>query len=245
MSRTGFQALAGTSLGVRHDFGPASLTVTTERGAIHHSSIRHKDERELYSLHSATVDRKVGPSRFSLGVSQLKEDSTVLGARFSTAFSSGGATSTFLDSSASLDLGRGWATMGSYRRGWTSLSGTSGMVDKGRLATEAFAFDLSKTGLFTTGDKFAFRFMQPLRVRNGGLDMNLPAAYDYATGTTRFDQRFFSLAPKGRELDYEIAYGFGLLGGYFDVNAFIRSDPGHIEAMPTDRGAAFRFTIRQ
>jgi hypothetical protein len=244
LSRTGFNALAGTSLGIRHDFGAASLTVTSERGEIHHSTFREGD-REGYSLQSAAIDRKLGSGRFSLGVSQLREDRTVLGARFSSAFGSGGATSTFVDASAALHLGRGWGTMASYRLGWTSLSGSSGMVDKGRLASNAFAFDLSKTNLLMTGDKFAVRFMQPLRIRNGGLAMNLPAAYDYATGETRFDQRFFSLAPRGRELDYEIAYGVGLLGGYFDVNAFIRTDPGHIEAMPTDRGAAFRFTVRQ
>jgi hypothetical protein len=35
------------------------------------------------------------------------------------------------------------------------------------------------------------------------------------------------------------------LGGYLDLNAFVRTDPGHIEAMPAGRGAALRFTVRQ
>jgi hypothetical protein len=135
--------------------------------------------------------------------------------------------------------------MASYRRGSTSLSGTRGMFGNGRVATEAFAFDLSKIGLLLSRDKLAVRLMQPLRVRRGGFSMNLPTAFDYATQETRFEQRILSLAPKGRELDYEIAYGFGLLGGYFDVNAFLRTDPGHIEAMRTDRGAAVRFTVGQ
>lgn len=85
--------------------------------------------------------------------------------------------------------------------------------------------------------------MQPLRVASGGFDLNMPVGYDYSTRSARFEQRFFNLAPTGRELDYEIAYGVGLLGGRFDVNAFLRTDPGHVAAMKKDVGAAFRFTI--
>jgi hypothetical protein len=245
MDRTGFQAIAGNSIGLRHEFAPANLTVTSESGEIHQSSFRHREEQRRYALHSATIDKTVGIGRFTLGVTQLKEDRTVLGARFAPAFGSGGATSNFLDASASFDLGRGWASFAAYRRGWTSLSGASGMVEKGRLASNAFAFDLSKSGLMQDGDNFALRVLQPLRVTKGGLSLNLPASYDYATGAASFDDRFFSLAPQGREMNYEAAYGFNMLGGFMELNGFVRTDPGHIEAMQTDVGGAFRFTVRQ
>jgi hypothetical protein len=242
-SRAGFHPSADTSIGLRHDLGPLALTVTSERGKVHMSGLRHRLDRPSYNLDSLTFDRKIGPARFSLGASRLSEEATILGARFSSVLSNGGSRSLFADGTASLDLGAGFEAYASYRRGWTSMPGTSALVEKGRLRTEAFAFDLSRTGMFATGDKIAFRAMQPLRVASGGFDLDMPVGYDYSTGTTRSERRFFNLAPTGREIDYEVAYGLGLLGGHLDFNAFLRTDPGHVETMKTDMGAAIRFTL--
>jgi hypothetical protein len=85
--------------------------------------------------------------------------------------------------------------------------------------------------------------MQPLRVRNGGFNINLPISYAYASGEVGYEQRFFNLAPTGRELDYEITYGTPLLGGSLAANAFMRTEPGHIEWMRNDIGGALRFTL--
>jgi hypothetical protein len=245
MSRAGFHPSADTSIGLRHDIGPVALTLTTERGKVHMSGLRHRLDQPSYNLDSLTFDRKVGPARFSLGASRLSEEATILGARFSSVFSSGGSRTLFADGAASLDLGAGVEAYASYRRGWTSMPGTSSLVEKGRLRTEAFAFDLSRTGMFAAADKLAFRVMQPLRVASGGFDLDMPVGYDYATGTARFERRFFNLAPTGREIDYEIAYGLGLLGGHLDFNAFLRTDPGHIETMRKDVGTAIRFTLQR
>ena len=95
------------------------------------------------------------------------------------------------------------------------------------------------------------RLRSPRRTRPGPTSQNGPWPWasilrmvsSHKTGATTFGQRFFNLAPTGREIDYEVAYGFGLLGGSLDLNAFVRSDPGHIEAMPRDTGAAIRFTL--
>ena len=45
-------------------------------------------------------------------------------------------------------------------------------------------------------------------------------------------------------MDYELAYGRSMLGGYLDFNAFVRTDPGNVEAMRNDIGAAVRFNLR-
>jgi hypothetical protein len=85
--------------------------------------------------------------------------------------------------------------------------------------------------------------MQPLRVRTGGFDVNLPVGYDYASGKAAYRHRFLNLAPTGRELDYELSYGMPLLGGDMAANGFVRADPGHIESMRNDIGGALRFTL--
>jgi hypothetical protein len=54
-----------------------------------------------------------------------------------------------------------------------------------------------------------------------------------------------NLAPTGREIDLEAAYGIGLLGGagHLSGNAFARRHPGNVAATDADLGAAIRFTL--
>jgi hypothetical protein len=87
--------------------------------------------------------------------------------------------------------------------------------------------------------------MQPLRVRSGGVDLEVPVSYSYDTLSAGYESRFFNLAPTGREIDLEAAYGVDLLGGagHLSGNAFARRDPGNVAAMDADLGAAIRFTL--
>ncbi|HLL59007.1 MAG TPA: S8 family serine peptidase, partial [Allosphingosinicella sp.] len=243
MARSGFYADASNSLGIRQNVGKVGLTVTSESGKVWREGIRQTLGEPRYSIGSVTADRKIGAATVSLGASRLHEESTVLGGNFSSAFSSAGATSHFLDAAASYDLGRGWGAYGSYRRGWTSLPGTGGLVQEGRFSTDAWAFDLSRRNAFTGGDKLAFRVMQPLRVRGGGLSMSVPTSYDYATLAVGYEDRFLSLTPSTREIDFETAYSRPFLGGDFGLNAFYRKNPGHVASVSDDVGGAIRFTL--
>ena len=126
------------------------------------------------------------------------------------------------------------------------MAGGSGLVTGGRLSTDAWSLDLSRDNALTSGDSLAFRIMQPLRVRSGGYAMNVPVSYDYSDLSVGYENRLFSLAPTGREIDFEAAYGLPVLGGagWLGANAYVRRDPGNIAAMPDDVGAAARFTLR-
>jgi hypothetical protein len=118
----------------------------------------------------------------------------------------------------------------------------AGLAEGGRLSTDAWAFDLARKDALFRGDRFAIRVMQPLRVRSGGFDLNLPVSYDYSDGSVGYEQRFFNLAPTGREVDIEAAYGLWLFGGQLSANTFVRRQPGHIQAAGADIGAALRFS---
>jgi hypothetical protein len=220
MARSGFYADAANSIGLRQTVGPLGLTVTSERGRVWNQGLKETIGEPGYTIGSVTADRKVGPATLSLGASRLGEENTVLGGRFSSLFSGAGATTYFVDGTASFDLGAGWGAFGSYRRGWTNLPGTGALVQEGRLSTDAWAFDLSKRNALAGGDKLAFRVMQPLRVRAGGFNMSVPASYDYATGSVGYENRFLNLAPTAREIDFEAAYSVALLGGDLGLNAF-------------------------
>jgi subtilisin family serine protease len=243
LSRTGFHAEGAMSMAVRHDLGPVAVTLTGERGRVLRDGAPRDRTERAYSLSSVTADRRLGNFDLALGVSRLAEEQTVLGGRFG--FAPGGSTSYFLDASAAYDLGAGWAAAASLRHGWTRMPGTSGLVSAGSLSTDAFALDLSRRNALTAGDRLGFRVAQPLRVRSGGYLLNLPVSYDYSTLSVGYDLRRFNLAPTGRELDVEAAYGLSLLGGagYLSANAFWRLEPGHVQSAPSDKGAALRFSL--
>ena len=118
-----------------------------------------------------------------------------------------------------------------------------GLIAGGALRSNAFSFDIAKPGLLRAGDHAALRFAQPLRVAHGGIDLTLPVSYDYATQSAGFERRTYNLAPTGRELVAEASYALTLFGGDLVANTWWRRDPGHIAAMPDDKGAALRFTM--
>jgi len=242
MTRMGFYGDGSTSMGVRHDLGFAAVTVTGERGEVHRPGFIPVRNQPGYGIGSVTFDRGFGPARLSLGATRLTEEDTILGGRLASAYSSGGSVSWFADGAASFDLGKGWGGFASYRHGWTSMTGTA-LAHDGRLSTDAWAVDISKRGALSAGDSVAIRIMQPLRVLSGGFDLQMPVSYDYSDGSVGYAQRFFNLAPTGREIDIEAAYARNLWGGSLSANAFWRNDPGHIEAAPNDLGGAIRFSL--
>ena len=239
----GFRSRVGSSMGMRHDFGPVAFTMTSEGGDVYPTNPAQLSVRSGYRAHALVADRRLGRLRIGVGGLLLDEQATTLGGSFSSAFSSTGSATRFADGASSLDLGRGWGAHASYRHGWTSIRGGDALVQGGRLSSNAFALDLMKSGVFARADRIGLRIMQPLRVRNGGLDVNLPTSYDYASGTAGYEHRILNLAPSGRELDYELSYGRSLLSGTVVANAFVRIEPGHIEQMKNDVGAAIRFTL--
>jgi hypothetical protein len=93
LTRSGFQADAASSIGVRHTIGGVGLTATNERGSVWTSGPRQMLADPTYSIGAFAADRSIGPATLSVGVSRLAEESTVLGGRFSPVFTSAGATS--------------------------------------------------------------------------------------------------------------------------------------------------------
>src|SRR5262249_11614553 len=120
-ARNGFYTESASSVGLRHELGAFGLTATAETGRVWTGADPRLIGRLGYSIGSLTADRRFGPARVSLGVSRLSEEETVLGGRFTSAFTSGGARSWFVDGTAHFDLGGGWSAFGSYRLGRTSI----------------------------------------------------------------------------------------------------------------------------
>ena len=104
------------------------------------------------------------------------------------------------------------------------------------------AVDLEKRDVFARGDRLALRIAQPLRVERGGVRLNLPVGYDYATLAPTYAASTFALTPSGRELVGELAWRGALWGGDAAASVFWRKDPGHVASLPEDKGVAVKWT---
>jgi subtilisin family serine protease len=233
----GFDANRDMALGIRHELGRWSLTVSGEQGNARR--LKQGEVAPRYTLLSTRADRAFGPLRVGIAAGMMREDSSVLGARFGAALGGGGATTSLADLDLGLALNENWSLRGQWRQAWTRAD-AGGALTSGRLQSNAFSFDVVRQGNIS---RFGMRVAQPLRVESGGYRLNLPTGYDYATLTTSYTPTMLSLAARGRELDLEANYGRVLGAGWIDTNLFFRRDPGNIAAMSNDVGAAVRFTL--
>jgi hypothetical protein len=233
----GFDANRDLALGIRHELGRMALTVSGEQG-----NARRLTPGEIaphYTLLTARVDRALGMLRIGVAAGMMREENSVLGARFGASLGGHGATTRLADLDLGLALGQGWSLRGQWRQAWTSAD-AGGMLTDGKLSSNAFSFDVVRQGRVS---RIGLRLAQPLRVESGRFRLNMPSSYDYATLTTGYSLTDLSLSPKGRELDMEANYGRVLGTGWIDANLFYRRDPGNIAAMSDDVGAALRFTM--
>ena len=245
----GFERQPDTSFALRRQIGGLGITGSAEVGDARlyeragSEFLRSGTHRYPYSSLGVSFDRNIGPAKLTLGASWMKERETLLGARLAESFGQNGAQSLFVDAGGEVPLGSNWSLAAGWRQGWTYADASATVTGQSLLKSNAFSFDVARTNAFVGGDRLAFRVSQPLRVTSGGLALNLPVAYDYATLTPTFGVRQFNLAPKGREIASELAWVLPVNGGYFSTNLFWRQEPGHFENVRDDIGAAFRLTL--
>ena len=242
----GFLTGDKSAVALRQMLGGFGLTLSGETGTAltaperFAGELRLRREEERMQRIGLALDRRWGAIDAALGASWLHEDRTVLGARFHDALGRGGADSAFLDARAGWSL-RPDLRLGASWRGGTTMPRGSGAIVGGRLLSQAFAVDLEKLGVFAQGDRLALRIAQPLRVERGGVRLNLPVDYDYATLSPTFARSTYALTPSGRELIGELVWRGELWGGDAAASVFYRKDPGHFSSLPDDKGVALKW----
>ena len=200
---------------------------------------RRFDQADRYGL---AVDRQLGNLQLALGASWLTERHTILGARLNEGFGGRGASSLFLDASGQWHPGPQWRLAAQWRSGFTSPRSGGSVAAGGRLTSSAWSFDAGREGVFKAGDLLGLRVSQPLRVESGGIALDLPVDYSYATLQPTFARRTLALAPGGREIDTELAWRGPLWTGAAMLSLYYRTDPGHYAAAPDDQGVAFTWS---
>lgn len=234
-----------TALALRHQLGKWGLTFSADLAQARSGAPLQRVEstverrgRGATMRYGLALDRSFGDFGAALGATWLSEQRTVLGARLHNSLGSRGANSVFLDASLAWKPAPQWRFGGYFRRGYTAAR-SGGMLAAGSdLSSTAWAFDVSRYGLFQQGDSLAFRLSQPLRVDSGGIELTLPVAYSYETLAATLGNRRLSLSPAGRERIAELAWHGTLWQGAASVSLFYRTDPGHYADLPDDKGVA-------
>lgn len=244
----GFVREAGLAFAWRQQLGTWGLTASADRGRVA-PGLRVVPGRMPDLAHRAAqvrraglaLDRGGGPLAMSLGLGWQAEDRSILGARLLDGWG-GGADSLFLDLTGQWRIGSAWTLGAAWREGRTRAHGGGVVTGHGLIASNAWAVDLTRTGVFAQGDRLSLRVAQPLRVSGGGLELALPSAWDHAAGQAIGGPRSLALRPQGRELTGELAWRGSLLGGSAVASLFYRRNPGHYAAAPADAGAGLAWS---
>jgi len=234
----------------RHDTGRlGQVSLLAEQGWVDGAGadsaarLRFRDTYgSRYDRIGAGWDRRIGALSLSLTARRLREEASLLGARFGPLFGAVGATSYDAHVAARLDLFAGWSLSGE----WTELRARpdrAGLISGGALKARALSIDLTRQGLLRRGDRAALRYAEPLRVTGGAVRLDLPVAHDAISGVTLFGTRALSLAPTGHERVVEAGYTLPLGDARLSLNSWWRRDPGHFAVLSDDIGGAIRFTL--
>jgi hypothetical protein len=242
-SSFGFRSTPVYSGAVRQQFGRWGLSIGWDRGEVlvWSRALRNRSDRMPFTSASVSLDRRFGPLSLTVKGSQLSEKETVLGARFGAMFGAPGSVTRQISVDGNFVSPGGWALRGRWQQGWTRISAGGVRPASDHLISSAWSFDATRDGMLLSGDRFGLRLAQPVRVASGGLTVELPVAWDYATSSAQTAVRPINLAPSGREIDAEALYAVPLWAGSLSTSVYWRKDPGHFAAAPDDTGAALRF----
>lgn len=246
---TGFLRSADISMALRRRIGAWGLTLSAEQGEAWLGTFRQASDiigpkRENHALRSFSLatDRSFGPFEAVLGLTWMNEDRTVLGGYFHESFGARGADTLFVDAGAALHLAPDWRLGFDLRRGHTRARRSSVIAPGSDFASNGWSFDIQHQGIWQRNDSLGLRLSQPLRVSHGGLMLDLPVSYDYATESATFGVVPLSLAPTGREIMGELSWHGMLFDGRAAASLFYRNQPGHYADAPADTGVALRWS---
>ena len=232
-----------SALAARVGLGGIGLTISADRAVLPQLDPRQGRQTDRLTRLGLSLDGKVGRAMdWTLGLGLMKEQRSVLGARFASALGGGGATTAAITPAFAWQIGSNWQFTGAANLNLTRFSHGPVAQARSRLISSAWSVDVGRFGAILADDRLGLRISQPLRVESGALLLNLPVAWDYASGTARFGQVPLFLSPKGREITTEAAWSAHVNGGTLSTSLYWRRDPGHFSNVPDDAGVALRWS---
>jgi subtilase family protein len=177
------------------------------------------------------LDRRSHNSIFGLEFGTLIEDGGVLGSLASGALKMADSSATsWISASYEQPLLGDWSFKGSMTVSATGMNAPSAsLITKiGPIYATSFTLGVGRSDVFDAGDALTFAVDQPLRVESAPVSLSLGAGMDYSTGKVVMVDSRSSLAPSGREIDFESGYRFPLGDWSGAMNLAYSVDAGHI-----------------
>ena len=143
------------------------------------------------------------------------EEGSVLDAAIGGVFASDVSASTYYTSVASsIELPTSLSLRGRFAIGQTTAETFGGVLNgTENLVTSQAALSLSKQAMFFESDRLTFTVSQPLQARAGGLSLEVATSYDAQADVFDTENRFVSLVPTHRSVDFEVGYEVGSFDG--------------------------------
>jgi hypothetical protein len=150
-------------------------------------------------------------SSVSLNVSNLYEDGSLLGGASDGAFSVSNANTTALGITGKYRIFEKFSLFGSFTEGFTNVAEQQGsfLQSFSGLRSQSWGTGVIGSNLFRYHDNAGFAISSPLRVSNGDADLIVPQSLDGSRNVISSSSRV-SLAPEGREIDFEAFYRMNL-----------------------------------
>ena len=227
----GFVGNNARTLAVAHRWKSVSVYALGEQGSI--QRVPKTGEPSAYTNFSAAAFYTSRAGQASAAINQIRETSSLLGSNLIQAFGANRSTSRYVDVGITRFLSRRFNLSANLRVGRTHTTA-------GDLKTRAFSVEFSGSRLLNNHDNIMVSVSQPLRVEAGLLSTYLPVSWDYSAQQAEINRVDFNLAPSGRELKTEIAYGQYFDSGNIIINAYVRRQPHHIATQSADVGVSLR-----
>lgn len=174
----------------------------------------------------------------SFGV--LNESEGLLGASSAGALSFGDNNLNFAGLTLDAQVANNISAFALFEQGFGEGTGNGLITKMDDISTREFAVGLQWSGKEKAA---AFTIRQPMRLESGAASLNVPVGRTL-NGDVITESRQASLAPSGRQIDFEIGYGFKpSTNSRMQVNLLHSLDPGHDANAPSDTAAMINYSL--
>lgn len=191
------------------------------------------------------LSKQTEDNKFALSFGSTMEKAGLLGGTTDPLFGITDKSNTmFISLKNAKNIGGDTWIAGSYNQGLTLKNGQQDSLvsSSSNMISQSWSLGLMQSNILSKEDRFGIAFNQPLVVKSGSLNLNVPTGLEYDTGIMQYENRKVSIAPSAIERNIEANYfiptspisGLSLTGVY-------RMNPENNDNNPSQKVVAVRW----
>ncbi|MEY3907064.1 MAG: hypothetical protein RLZ52_130 [Pseudomonadota bacterium] len=191
------------------------------------------------------LSKQTEDSKFAVSFGSTMEKAGLLGGSTDPLFGITDSSKTmFISLKNAKNIGGDTWIAGSYNQGLTLKNGQQDSLvsSSSNLISQSWSLGLIQSNILSKEDRFGIAFNQPLVVKSGSLNLNVPTGLEYDSGIMQYENRKVSIAPSAIERNIEANYfvptseisGLSLTGIY-------RMNPENNDNNPSQKAFAVRW----